>query len=197
MGFTNFLTGAKTRYDKTIFYCDDRKVGFKHYDTGQGVLEKAYNKTEAKPTRDSEITIEYQNKSFVLPISLVHISNAIRESTEILNLEQGWDGIDAPPISEETLLNAVTLLVNYSKYILEKFQVIISAPEINPCRNGTIDLAWRTHKARFLLNVKPATNSPIVASCYGDLYNDRQPIKSNLSDEVVIEHLAFWMKNLS
>lgn len=195
---TNYLTQPRTRYNTDWFSNEeDNVIGFQ-YETGKAVGWESgrINYPKIITREEADVCIKINGQLISLPFKLLHIANTIEQSKEILELELDWDGFNAAPINNETWILAVTFLINYSKFILDKFDTVILSPEINPCKNGTLDLTWKTKRARFLLNIK-APHNPVFASYYGDLLNNQQPIKSSLSDNSIIEYLAFWMKNLS
>ncbi len=187
----NFKTSQEkyVRYEWEEIY-KYRPIGFIG-DCPRDVLQ-----SKLQPVEKLVVYIDINGVSCSVSAKLSDIVFSIDQSKAILELEEDWNGDNAERILPETWRKAAVFLMNYSKYILENFSTIIKSPEINPCMNGSIDLVWRTKAARLLINVKPAGN-PIIASYYGDLYNNRQAIKSTIEDETVIEHLAFWMKNLA
>ena len=136
------------------------------------------------------------NGNVSIPAPLIGIVGVINNSKHILEMPEDWDQLGAVKIEEETWNAAANFLVDYSIYILDNFSSIIQAPEINPCADGSIDLVWRTKSARLLLNIKPA-GSKIFASYYGDLFGNKQAIKNIIESYALIEHLAFWMKNIA
>jgi hypothetical protein len=172
-------------YDKLIF--KDSQIKYKRES-----IAVVY--VELREKQDIKVTIG--GKIISLHPELKHIAETVNNSKYILELNEDWDSLNAKKIEETEWVKASQLLINYAKFVLDNFSVIIQAPEINPCLNGTIDLSWRTKKARLLINIKTSENK-IFASYYGDLYNDEQPIKNVMLNDTIIEHLAFWMKNLA
>ncbi len=197
---TSFINQPKIRYREWNISedDDDYSIGFKVYNISGGGNWKSskWNQAEVKERTKVEVSIEIEDKVIFFPWKLTHIARCIEESKQILDLEVGWDGMNGTRIDRLTWISAAHFLINYSKFISEKFDVVISAPEINPVKNGTIDIVWKTAKARFLINIKFA-GSQNFASYYGDLKNNQQPIKSVLVDDSVIEYLAYWMTNLA
>lgn len=124
------------------------------------------------------------------------IKAEIKDSEYIPTLEEDWDQDGALIIKQEIWQAATDFLLRYAQFILDNYKgIIIDTPEINPVRNGSVDLSWRTPKARMLINIREE-KSVIQAYYYGDLYNNMNAIKGNVSIEGVAEHLAVWMKNL-
>ena len=127
--------------------------------------------------------------------NLYHISNEIAFSSYILELEYGWDGEDAKVISREIYDSAIQFVRDYSRYIFIHLGVVIKSPEINPVRDGSIDLSWVTESARMLVNIK-LYNDAIQAFFYGDHLNNKNPLKGSISANELEEALAVWMKKL-
>ncbi|WP_439882666.1 hypothetical protein ACSX1A_05740 [Pontibacter sp. MBLB2868] len=143
----------------------------------------------------SQHKIEVPNHpSIVISTELKSIYEAVEESRYILDLEEGWDDENAKEISIISWYRTISFLVNYSSYIFDTYQLKISAPEINPCRDGSIDLSWRTNTARMLINISNADN--MIASYYADKYNSLNSIEGLVETDKVQEFLASWMKYL-
>lgn len=148
----------------------------------------------AKPKSKSAVeSVTVLNKVFLMPKELKHISEEINYSKKILTLENGWDGFDAEAIPENIFLSSISLLVNYSKFILDTYNIAILAPEINPGRNSNIHLSWRSNRGRLIINIQDKGKG-LLAYFYGDLKNDAHPNKGDVSVEKIGEHLAIWMK---
>lgn len=126
---------------------------------------------------------------------LAHIENEINHSSYILDLKVDWDAENGLAISKEIYLAAIQFLKTYTNYVLTEFSIAIDAPEINPCRDGSVDLSWRTNRARMLVNIKMDKGIP-HAFFYGDYYQNTKPFKGNLPANEFEEALAVWMKNL-
>lgn len=132
----------------------------------------------------------------ILPSELKELTEEIEFSKEILNLRKGWDGFDAPAIPKEVYNSSIDFLMGYSKFILKNTGVIINTPEINPGRNGNIHLSWRTTNARMAISIEKSENNEVLAYYYGDLKEDKYPIKGDVPVDKISDFLAFWMKNL-
>ena len=127
--------------------------------------------------------------------ALLHIDNAIKEATYITDLADDWDDEGAVPIKINTFDFAANFLKSYSSYLFNSYNIFIPVPEINPCKDGSIDLAWRTKNARMLINIR-SENGKYYAFYYGDRYNNKMPIKGNVPLPEFSESLAVWMKYL-
>lgn len=120
------------------------------------------------------------------------IEELIESSRYILTLEEGWDDENALAIDKPIWETATNFLRLYGNYFTEIFLSQIEIPEINPARNNSIDLEWRTEKGRLLINFN---NSSDQASYYGDRYANVDNIKGSVDVNEVKEYLAVWMKN--
>ena len=134
-------------------------------------------------------------KTYFLPNQLKSIATAINESKWICSLKEDWDYDGASIIEKELFLSAIDFLIKYSIDIFKKSGIVIKTPEINPCRDGSIDLSWRTPSARMLVNIRK-TADELLAYYFGDILNNKFPIKGNVHLDNVSEHLAIWMKFL-
>lgn len=123
------------------------------------------------------------------------IEEAIQEAQHITGLTNNWDEDGAQQISKETLDTAATFLKSYADYLSLTYNVEIDAPEINPVKNGSIDLEWHTQGAQMLINIR-RKEGQYYAFYYGDRYNDKMPIKGNVPMSEFSESLAVWMKYL-
>lgn len=135
-----------------------------------------------------------EKKSFS---NLFHeIQEEIENSREILGFEEGWDGIDAPKIPVEIYNEAIDFLKRYVNFIYNKMGIIIDAPEINAGINKNVFISWRTKNARLAISFEYNNDGDIIAHYYGDLNEDKEPIKGNIPTNDVKYHLVYWMKNL-
>jgi hypothetical protein len=128
-------------------------------------------------------------------ISIIpHIREAIEDAIEIPFFQADWDNNGAPAIDEKIWSRATDFLIDYAESIHNLFNITIDAPVIGPCPDGSIDLSWRTAKARMLINIRNSDEGK--AYYYGDQYNDRNSIKGNVDTSKVETFLAAWMCNL-
>jgi len=127
---------------------------------------------------------------------LSKIEDEIKHSSYILDLEVGWDGEEAKIITPEIYNSSIQFLRTYSQYIFQHLgEIIIRSPEINPGRDGSIDLSWITENARMLINIKEYQGHPHVFF-YGDHHENKNPLKGNIPAVDFEEALAVWMKKL-
>jgi hypothetical protein len=141
------------------------------------------------------IQVQLGEQSFSLPKELSNIVREVENSEVILSYDAGWDDEKAIPVDRETWLQATGFLLRYALRVFNLFSSALDTPGINPCPNGSIDLSWRTKSARMLINIRKE-NGKMLAFFYGDLYDNKMPIKGNVPAGTVEDHLACWMKNL-
>lgn len=146
-----------------------------------------------KNNKKQEILIK--DKIFFISNQLSEIADEIKCSAEILDYDSNWDYDNAEPVSPVLYIAGVNFLISYSEYIFKKLGVIIQSPEINAGRNGNIYLAWRTENARLGISIEE-NKGEVLAVYYGDLGNNRNVIKGNVSVINVEDYLAYWMKYL-
>lgn len=122
----------------------------------------------------------------------LEISDEIEQSHNIFALSDDWDDNGALVIPTNILVEATQFLKRYALYILDRYNVKIATPSINPVKDGTIDLEWHTPNARFLINFK----NNQVASYYGDNNNNLNSIKGRVNVLDIEDYLAAWMTKL-
>jgi len=142
--------------------------------------------------RDKSLTT---HQTYKIDDKLKHISSEIETSKYILELEESWDDEGALSVPQFVWERGISFLLNYSIWINKNHETVIDTPEINPCKDGSVDLVWRNTNARFLINFK--NQKEIAGTYYGDEYNNKNRIK-NAVDNVnqIDEVLAIWMKKL-
>jgi hypothetical protein len=123
------------------------------------------------------------------------IEPEIEKAFYITRLPENWDEEGGQQISPETFEAAANFLRSYDKYLIQNHAFVIPAPEIDPCKDGSIDISWHTDNARMLINIRRQSNG-YLAFYYGDRYKDKEPIKGNVSVGKLSEFLAIWMKFL-
>ncbi len=123
-----------------------------------------------------------------------HLQEAIAEALEVNFFVDDWDNEGSPAVNRAIWNRATNFLLDYAASIENLFQVVITAPEIGPCPDGSIDLSWRSPSARMLINIRNSEEGK--AYFYGDLYNDKNSIKGNVGTEKVETYLVAWMCNL-
>lgn len=160
-----------------------------------GIKPKKHDLFPAIEKISQDLTINIEDNTFILPIELSHIAEEIEDSKKILTLLNDWDeeGAIAPPIS--ILMQSIHLLVSYSKWIFDNLDIIIASPTISAVPDGSIDMEWRTNKARLLINIK--NNGNHEAYYYGDFYKNLNSIKGQICTRDFQTYFAHWMSNLT
>jgi hypothetical protein len=128
-----------------------------------------------------------------IPQKLKHIELSINNAQSILNLAENWDDEGALKVSKNVHSSAILFLKKYALFLLNDLKTVISAPDINPVKDGSIDLEWHTPNARMLINV----NNSGKIGYYGDNFNDLNSIKGKVAADSVQTFLAVWMTKLT
>lgn len=152
-------------------------------------------KTAKNQMKNKSINIYIPFEDEIILFGLKPLYKEINLSKDILELEEGWDGFDAPKIPNEIYEKSISFLKEYSIFIYNNTGVVIDTPEINPGRNKNIFLSWRTQKARMAISIE-SKDGELIANYYGDI-NNKQPIKGYVSTDKISEYLAYWMINLA
>lgn len=156
--------------------------------------QEIYFQIQGTEALQVEKILEIGDENISLPFQLNEIAEEIESSEFILDLKDDWDNQGGLPVKREVYFASIKFLIQYSRFLFEK-GVVIDAPEIDPCTDGSVDLSWRTANARLLINFRK-TDKGLLAYFYGDLYQNEAPTKGNVPVEMFSESLAVWMKNL-
>ena len=107
----------------------------------------------------------YEKESDIsrLPSSL---RKAIIDSRQLLKLEDDWDGEGSLGYSEKILNKAVRFLEENAKNYFLSSGIWVTAPDICPGPNGSIDLLWKLSDRELLINIPVEENG--LADYYGD-----------------------------
>ncbi len=106
-----------------------------------------------------ELTGVSESSSIAVTAELpLDFQTAIESSKRLLSLGRDWDGSDAEPVSLPTWTTATGLLQNTIFNI--GVDISIPVPTISACRDGSIDLFWKTTKFTLLINIKPSKVRP-------------------------------------
>ena len=96
------------------------------------------------------------------------LEEEILRASEMLKLEDDWDGEGSPAISKDTFDLAADFLESHSRYLWEHSCLCLPVPRISPGPNGSIDLHWKRETWELLVNIPADTNETAVF--YGDNY---------------------------
>lgn len=94
------------------------------------------------------------------------IEQAVDAFLPRLGLAQNWDGEQSPGYDESTLRAVKDFLLSTAKRAWIECGVGITAPELEPGPEGSIDVHWLLSDRELLLNVPNDTNN--LATFYGD-----------------------------
>lgn len=137
---------------------------------------------------------EINGINYLIDPRLSNIISSIKSSLYILELEEGWDGEDAVRCTNTTYNNAVEFLIKYSQTLFKNYDIVIRNPEINLCRDGSIDFEWRSDQLILLINVTNKDNIDI--HYYSEDLKSKTILKGFLDNLEPNENLVFWMQKL-
>ena len=124
------------------------------------------------------------------PPNMSALSSAIQESRSVLDLPNDWDGEGSPAYAESTWTRAVDFLLHNAERLWQDQGIVISAPQILPGPDGSIDLHWHVKNHELLLNIPADPNEP--ADYYGDT-EDGNAISGKLYTEARNQWLLMWL----
>ncbi|AMR32403.1 hypothetical protein A0256_13705 [Mucilaginibacter sp. PAMC 26640] len=183
------------RESSSIYSADPFKIkGYRVEETSSDQTATIDDDNVFHSARIDQLNINFSDRQFSLNPNLKEVYDEIEYSKSILDLKKDWNNQNGEPISKPLYFSAIEFLVNYSNLLAAK-NIIISAPEINPCNDGTIDLSWRTLKHRLLINFR-ISNQEFLGIFYRDEYNNKNSNKGNLVLPNIDESFLVWMKNL-
>jgi hypothetical protein len=118
---------------------------------------------------------------------MLAILEKIRKSFEILKLEDDWDDDGAMKAN----LNVFNKAMVFIHLLIAKVDNL-SVPEIDLCRDGSIDFDFRNKDYRLLVNVQVDH-----ISCYGDNGDNGNVIKSpDITMDIIVEWCHKFMVTL-
>lgn len=144
--------------------------------------------------KEEYINLDVDGISYILDSRLADLVDEIQDSKYILNLEEGWEDNGAK-ISPNAYYASLKFCLDYSIFILNKHNILISTPEINPVRNGTIDLVWNTESAYLAINVKHSPDG-FVSTFFLFKKSNQKTIEGEIDINELDEPMALWMTAL-
>ena len=174
-------------------YFNDSKKSSKRFNGGIPYLE-VFDLNNDVYWIDKYISFDIHNKTFKINRELSSIKEVIIDSQYILKLTDDWDDNDSLATNIKTYLRAIDFLLDYSTYIFNQFNHIISPPEINIVRDGSIDLEWRNDKCILLINFKKVTAFDV--HFYTEDFLNTTIFKGILNRKDLNIDLAHWMKKI-
>jgi len=107
--------------------------------------------------------------------------NKIKESFELLEFEDDWDQ-DGGVKADLIIFNKAMIFI----HLLASHVNNLSVPNINLCKDASIDLFFVNKEYRLLVNIKKES-----ASCFGAGNNDINAIKSG---DLKMDDIINWCK---
>lgn len=97
------------------------------------------------------VTLEWINSD--VANELMRLENLIEKSSYIKDLKFSWDDDGAKIIEVETWNKSVKILENIFEEVRKNYNKYIILPDINPCRNGSIDISFDSKGYALLINI--------------------------------------------
>jgi hypothetical protein len=180
----NIQTSYYPKYETSFIFKSDE---YKYFEP-----KTKYNNKNIFNSTTTNIVID--DKLFQIDNIFSALIEEINNSQSILALEDCWDGENAITISKEVYFESISYLIAITKNIYKNYNTVILPPEINPCKDGSIDLEWRTSENLLLINLKKENDLDI--HYYGENRITNNSIKGISKDNSINEDLCFWMKKL-
>lgn len=151
-------------------------------------------RTEPIMKSDLQYKIKTQDTHTSINSLFDNLNRVVEESKKLLDLEEDWDDDGALICKPEVYKNAVDLLIVYTKFIYTTYLINIKDPEINLCKDGSIDIEWRDRNYICLLNIQ--NEDDFLVHYFAEEFISKTIIKGFLNSKTVNEDLAFWMKKM-
>jgi len=119
------------------------------------------------------------------------LKESIESSKQLLKLGDDWDGEGSLGYSESTLNRAIKFLTDNAVQFWKDNAVWVSAPEICPGPDGSIDLLWKLADRELLINIPIDENEP--ASYYGDDSKNNNITKGKLNLSEKHQWILMWL----
>ncbi len=127
------------------------------------------------------------------------ILKVISEAEEYLDWKEDWDDNGAKPFERKTFERAKKFLLDCNRYIRNKFNFKIKAPDILPGQNGSFKIFWDISNFKLLLTIPE--NDLTAISYYGEDNTKTQTIEGKFTESVHATGLFIWiyeeMKNVT
>jgi hypothetical protein len=119
-----------------------------------------------------EIPIDQSNYQSIYSKEEIHsysLSVSFKsEIKEIASLNDNWDEGGALKPDSDNIKNAMLFIITYGNSLLRNVGKLLPFPEVNPCRDGSIDLVWRDNTNFLIINFRDTSGK--VANFYFDQY---------------------------
>lgn len=145
-------------------------------------------------TISETISLECCGDKYRLNYKLFDVADSIDDSKNILSLKEGW-GDNGKQITTEIYRRSIKLLIDYANHIFDHYDIVINGPEINPVRNGSVDLVWNTENGYLLINVKEFKND-YLGTFFGFRKSNRKIKEGEIDLNCIEPDMAMWMKDI-
>lgn len=165
------------------FFITPKKSNY--WGTNETISPKVYAKVKSlykEVSRQKEIDVAS------LPFAL---KKAINESYCLLELTDDWDGEGSLGYSKTTLTKAIKFLKENAKNYFLNSGIWVTAPDICPGPDGSIDLLWKLDDRELLINIPLNENN--LAGYYGDNFQNGSIIKGKLNLAEKSEWILMWL----
>ena len=156
-----------------------------------------YKTLKSNDKNSSEIleTLEIAGEKFPISSKFVDLKDEIIDSLYILELKEGW-GENGAAIKDGAYKCAIGFLIKYFEYIHTHSSIVISTPEINPVRNGSIDLVWNTTNGYMLVNIAKKKDA-LQGTFFGFKKTNKKIKEGEIDIQNVEPPMALWMTTLT
>lgn len=193
----DFLSGSEISYDTPV-------VMLTEIDALINKIPFEFNKRKSENERQSWIhfketdfyhyDFEIKDRRYMLDIKSKLIYNEIMDSKKYLDFADNWDDENAVGCNAIIYFRAIDFLIEYTKHILDYYNISIKAPEINLGRDGSIDLEWRLKNRSLLVNV--LNTEKFEMHFYGRTKEPSVAQEGILPDLKINSDLSNWMQYL-
>ena len=138
------------------------------------IASKEYIQDEAHEhvkIKRSDVLVELsENLTFKLPFRFNELAKRIVAAKYILELEDNWDDEGSKSYSERTLKQAIDFIIEYTHWVWDTLNIVITPPKILHGPDQSIDLLWERPSYELLINIPPHPKK--IVRFYGDNRKD-------------------------
>lgn len=132
-----------------------------------GIRGKSFLPTIVEISTDQSI---FKSIPFKSEISKYSLSEKFEsEIKEVASLKDNWDEEGALKPDSTNLKHAILFIITYGNSLLRNGGKLLPYPEVNPCRDGSIDLVWRDNSSFLIINFRDPSGQ--IANFYFDQYD--------------------------
>lgn len=130
------------------------------------------------------------NKIYSKEYLKVELINELRDSIEILNLGDNWDGEGSQGYQKKTWKKMVNFLQEMAfKYFIDT-NLYLNSPLVYPGSKGDLDVHWKTKEFELFLSIPQSDDDPIIY--YGDDY--KKNVIEGSFEKDNFEEILSWLK---